>query len=202
MTTRPVLVSQRVDTIAVYSERRDALDQRWAAFLHACSLLPIPVPNATERLADYLALPGLAGVVLTGGNNLAALGGNTPERDRIEGQLLTNALAEGLPLIGVCRGMQFIQHSLGVTLQPVEGHVCERQVIQIGDRLQEANSYHRFAALDSSPDLAPWAWADDKVIKAVRHRHAPILGIMWHPERLSPFAERDIQLFTQHFKPR
>jgi putative glutamine amidotransferase len=40
------------------------------------------------------------------------------------------------------------------------------------------------------------------VIKAVRHENAPLAGIMWHPERMTPFAADDRDLFHDWFGAR
>ena len=39
----------------------------------------------------------------------------------------------------------------------------------------------------------------DAVLSEVRHANGRTIGIMWHPERLNPFARRDIQLFQSFF---
>jgi gamma-glutamyl-gamma-aminobutyrate hydrolase PuuD len=62
-----VAISQRVQLIAEYGERRDWLDQQWAAFLHACDLLPIPVPNFPTGVDSLLSHARVRGIVLTGG---------------------------------------------------------------------------------------------------------------------------------------
>ena len=38
-------VTQRVDYIENYNERRDSLDQNWYEFCNKLNLLPIPLPN-------------------------------------------------------------------------------------------------------------------------------------------------------------
>jgi putative glutamine amidotransferase len=45
-----------------------------------------------------------------------------------------------------------------------------------------------------------WAVADDGVIKAVRHTGRRMIGVMWHPERLNPFAADDVALFSRFFE--
>jgi len=79
------------------------------------------------------------------------------------------------------------------------GHVAPRQVISINGEPAEVNSYHNFGATETRPPLEAWAFAEDGVVKAVRHTTERMMGIMWHPERLSPFASRDISLFQQFF---
>jgi len=197
---KSVAITQRVAVIPQYGERRDCLDQAWPRFISACGLLPLPVPNVVEVALALCADADLAGLVLTGGNDLAVLGGDAPERDATESALLDAAEPRGLPVLGVCRGMQLIQHRCGVPLQRVEGHVTPRQVIRIDGEPTAVNSYHRFAARDSQPPLEVWAVAADGVVKAVRHTVRPITGIMWHPERNTPFAARDIALFRRAFK--
>jgi putative glutamine amidotransferase len=125
------------------------------------------------------------------------LGGDAPERDAVESALLDLAEWRGLPLMGVCRGMQVIQQRSAIPLRRVEGHVEPRQVIRIDGAAKEVNSYHRFAAFDSLPPLEVWAVADDGVVKAIRHSSKPITGIMWHPERSDPFSAADVALFRR-----
>jgi putative glutamine amidotransferase len=195
-----VAITQRVAVVPEHGERRDCLDQAWPRFMAACGLLPVAVPNVIEVALAICSDPRIGGLLLTGGNDLASVGGNAPERDATENALLDAAEARGLPVLGVCRGMQLIQQRCAVPLARVEGHVTPRQTIRIDGEAAEVNSYHRFAARESHAPLEVWAVAPDGVIKAVRHSAQPVTGIMWHPERNSPFAAADISLFRRIFK--
>jgi putative glutamine amidotransferase len=194
-----VAVTQRVAVIPSYGERRDCLDQAWPRFLGACGLVPVALPNVVDAALGLCESLDLAGIVLTGGNDLAALGGDAPERDAAEGAVLDHAERRGLPVIGVCRGMQLIQHRATVPLQRVQGHVAPCQTVRIDGAVREVNSYHNFAAFETRPPLAVWAVAEDGAVEAVRHESRPVTGIMWHPERLAPFAAEDIRLFRTVF---
>jgi putative glutamine amidotransferase len=197
-----IAVTQRVDLTLRPNgpaERRDALDQAWTRFLDEAGCRPLILPNhAPTALALLGALPA-QGLLLTGGEDLASLGGEAPERDETETALLAAARRRRLPVIGVCRGMQLIQQAFGVTLSPVAGHVAPRQAISIDGAPAAVNSYHAWGARGSAGELAVWARAADGVVKAVRHVREPIVGVMWHPERLHPFAARDLDLFRQVF---
>jgi len=192
-------ITQRVAVDPGYGERRDCLDQAWTRFLAACDLLPLPLPNAAETAVALCRAAGIDGLVLTGGNDLAVLGGDAPERDAAEHAVLAFAERHRLPVMGVCRGMQMIQQRYSIPLGPVQGHVTPREVIRIEGELKEVNSYHRLGALDSRPPLETWAVADDGVVKAVRHSTQRITGIMWHPERMAPFSPSDVALFRRIF---
>jgi len=195
-----VAVTQRVSVVPTYSERRDCLDQAWTKFLAACGLLPVLLPNVNEPAMALCEGTGVAGLVLTGGNDLVECGGDAPERDAVEFALLDWAERRGLPVLGVCRGMQVIQQRFGIGLHRVEGHVARSQLIRIEGEPREVNSFHHFAASESRPPLDVWAVADDGVVKAIRHSTLPITGIMWHPERCSPFSPADMELFREVFK--
>jgi N5-(cytidine 5'-diphosphoramidyl)-L-glutamine hydrolase len=195
-----VAITQRVAVVPEYGERRDCLDQAWPRFIAACGLLPLPLPNVVDVALAMFARAEVAGLVLTGGNDLAAVGGDAPERDLTESALLDAAESRRLPVIGVCRGMQVIQQRYAVPLRRVHGHVMPRQSIDIEGQETEVNSYHNFGASESRLPLNTWAQARDGIVKAIRHSDKPMTGIMWHPERNTPFAERDIALFRDVFE--
>jgi gamma-glutamyl-gamma-aminobutyrate hydrolase PuuD len=192
-------VTQRVAVIPGYGERRDCLDQAWTRFLAACGLLPVALPNIPDAAVRLCESIPLSGYVLTGGNDLEVLGGDAPERDATENALLDLADSRNLPVLGVCRGMQVIQHRFAIPLRRVAGHVATRQTIRINGTQTEVNSYHDFGATDSRFPLEVWAWAEDDVVKAVRHTTTPTTGIMWHPERFDPFRQADIALVQRIF---
>lgn len=197
---RTVLVTQRVDVIEGYGERRDALDQQWIPLLHTAGLQPVPVPNNRAWVESHLAEHGMRPLLLTGGNSLGKYGGNAPERDEVEHLLLNTALKDGVPVLGVCRGMQVILDFFGAPLQPVEGHVAPEQDIAIDGITTTVNSYHDFGCRRVPAEMEIWATADDGIVKAVRHPSLPICGIMWHPERIQPFRSQDIALLRGHLE--
>lgn len=192
-----ILVTQRVDREPTRGERRDALDQAWHAFLADCDLLPLLVPNHAGAARALLSTVPFDGVLLTGGNDLASVGGDAPERDEVELLLLRRAIAAGLPVLGVCRGMQIVLQHFGVGLIEVEGHVQSRLCIRVEGLAQDVNSYHRWGCRETCPELEVWARAEDGVVKAVRHRELPLFGVMWHPERMEPFRAADVALFRK-----
>ena len=196
---RPILVTQRVVVAGSGQERRDALAQDWTGFLHAAGLVAVPVPNRRDAAEALSAAVPWHGVLLTGGNDLESLGGDAAERDAVEGWLLARALSLGRPVLGVCRGMQFLLAHFGAQLVPVAGHVGSDHTVRVGDGERTVNSFHRFGCTLAPPELDVWARAPDGVLEGIRHRALPMLGLMWHPERLRPANPVDVALFARHF---
>ncbi|GGN19984.1 putative glutamine amidotransferase [Actinoplanes campanulatus] len=195
-----IAVTQRVVVDPVHGTRSDALDQRWWPFLRDCGLVGMPVPNDAGVAVRLVRAAPVHGILLTGGNDLAELGGDAPERDRTETALLDVARERGLPVVAVCRGMQLLLRRFGVPLQRVSGHVAARQTVTIGTRSRVVNSYHNWAASTVHPPLRVWATGPGRVVKAVRHETEPLLGLMWHPERLAPdLAAEDRQVIREQF---
>lgn len=196
---KTVGVTQRVTVVPAYGERRDCLDQAWTRFLTNCGLLPLLLPNNAETALALCETVGVAGLVFTGGNDLAEFGGDAPERDAVELTLLDWAERAQLPVLGVCRGMQVLQRHFRNPLERIEGHVTRVQNVLVNGQRREVNSYHNFGARESRSPLDVWAVADDGVIEGVRHSSRPITGIMWHPERQNPFSSADVELFRRIF---
>ncbi len=98
---------QRVAVDPPHGTRRDGLHQVWVKFLLGCGLIPIPVPNSADAASKICERAN--GIVLTGGNDLAAYGADAADRDETETALLDLAERREMPVFGVCRGMQMIQ---------------------------------------------------------------------------------------------
>ena len=160
-----------------------------------------PIVLAGRYAADQLDL--VDAVVLTGGGDLepARYGGTgaaedvDPVRDEHELTLARAAVAAGVPLLGVCRGMQIMAVAFGGTLHgglahriPDGGHEVRTEP---GSRVHHllgprprTSALHRQAVLDPGPRWRATAWADDGTVEAIEPTDPglPALGVQWHPE--------------------
>jgi len=173
---------------------------------------PLLVPPAGDAVAPALAV--LDGLLLAGGADLDPAGygaephpqttGLRPGRDAAERALVDAALGAGLPVLGVCRGMQLLNVALGGTLvqhlPDVVGHeghrgppgeFAEHEVrLEAGSRVGRAlgevvavRSYHHQGVARVAGALRVAGRAPDGAVEALEHDELPfVVGVLWHPE--------------------
>jgi len=196
---KKLVFTQRVEIIENYCERRDCANQNIARFISSCGFLPVPFSNIPENVNEFVSTLKPDGLVLTGGNDLHSYGGDAPERDSTERLLIDWALSGNVPVIGFCRGMQVIADYFKAKLEKVDGHIACRHTLK-GVIERDVNSYHKYGILKLPKNFQALAKSEDGVIEAIQHKDQAILGIMWHPERETPFSLTDIDLFKELFQ--
>jgi len=187
-----IAISQRSYSLSSYNETGDYIDRRWYSFLKQCNVLPFLIPNDLEAAKSLLKTINPQGILLTGGDD-------DKTRLTVEHHLIQYAIKNKLPLLGVCHGMQCIQRYFNVELHACKNHVMPKQAICLNGKTRWVNSYHQLGTKNTVPELLVLAKAADGIVKAIRHQHFPLMGIMWHPERIFPYAKEDIQLFKEFF---
>ncbi|UJF33209.1 gamma-glutamyl-gamma-aminobutyrate hydrolase family protein [Paenibacillus hexagrammi] len=207
------VLSQRIVQAPNYHEIRDALSQEWTVYMGRFGILPIPIPNVLPRVDAFLDAVRPDLIILTGGNTVAIDETDRREdvfvcRDYTERGLIAYAVHHGIPLLGVCRGMQMLHVYFGGKLgESTDGHVNCRHAAEFvtGTRpiweptTVQVNSYHNQSIRGGSLSftLQPLAYSpSDQSVEAFLHHTLPIAGVMWHPERNQEPDSWDIQLMN------
>ena len=194
----PVVILSMRTELNSHGTRVSQIEHTWFSFLSELftqAPLLILVPNLVnaEIIAESLN-PSL--IVLTGGNDIldADNSENSYEvRDSIEKQLIFNN--PNTPILGVCRGFQLVNVTLGGSVAQSEAHVSTFHELHFEEKLNEysilnfrTNSFHKWVISDQnlSSDLELIAKANDGTIECAKHRTKPWLFTMWHPERANP----------------
>jgi putative glutamine amidotransferase len=183
----------------------------------AAILLPLyDEPELLRTLYDQID-----GLFLAGGSDVdpvhygeaahPLLGEVDPDRDRVELQLMRWALADRLPILAVCRGLQVLNIACGGTLhqdiasdlphadqhnywleQPRD-YLAHEVTVEPGTRLAAllgaervgVNSLHHQSVRDVAPSLRVSARALDGVVEALEGLDERFLvAVQWHPEAL------------------
>jgi putative glutamine amidotransferase len=143
-------------------------------------------------------------LVLTGGGDLDPLlsgadpaGASEVDRTRDDGEIaLVRAAARvGVPVLGVCRGLQLLAIAFGGTLtggvqhiRPHDGHDVSTAPGSLAQELVgpwvRTSALHHQAIADPGPHWRPTAWSDDGTVEAIEWVAGewPVLGVQWHPE--------------------
>ena len=190
--------------------------RRWAPSWW-CSWIALRLAGARpERISvrHPAAAGGYDALIIGGGNDIGAehYGGDIearvrtdPERDRLEIGWIETALAEDIPLLGICRGAQLINVVLGGNLHQdirglrrrtynrpgllatkrvyLESDSCISRIS--GRRMLRVNSLHHQAIQRPGDRLRVVGRDLDEFVQAVEEpADCRIIGVQWHPEYL------------------
>jgi putative glutamine amidotransferase len=206
-----------------YALRTAYFDAVWKA-----GGLPVGIPYLEQARADYLK--SLGGLIVPGGfypfppevYGQPADGAAVHPRYAFERTLMADALAQDLPTLGICAGMQVMAVSRGATIwrdiknelecavdhlnaKPAE-QTAHTVSIAAGTRLFDitgtsemaVNTAHNEALREIPDGITISARAPDGIVEAIElpdRRFA--IGVQWHPEFFLTDGDPSFSLFQQ-----
>lgn len=182
--------------------------------IRAAGGIPVVFPLKADKADIGQAVSAFDGVLLTGGPDV----GTCPERDALESCVLDAALHADKPVLGICRGIQFLNVALGGTLWqdlPTEhpSEISHRQgkpydrtthSVTLSGPIRElmgkdgisVNSRHHQAVKTLSPGLSAMAFSPDGLVEAA---YMPakrfVWAVQWHPEYLYDKDSGSLSIF-------
>lgn len=197
----------------VWRQRADLLPTQYADAVEATGGVPLLLPPLAQTGAADAVVARLDGLVITGGADVdpsryadaahPSTADWRPDRDAWEVALLDAAEAVGLPVLGVCRGMQVMAvHAGGVLDQHVPDLVEHDQHSPGGDAFGETEivtlagtrvaglvgerltvNCHHHQSVRTHPGYAAVAHAADGTLEAMEGAGDRFcVGVQWHPE--------------------
>ncbi|HZK44410.1 MAG TPA: gamma-glutamyl-gamma-aminobutyrate hydrolase family protein [Syntrophomonadaceae bacterium] len=174
----------------------------------------LPPVDDDQALNHYINLCN--GFLFSGGGDMdpsywqeepeSGLGEINPLRDRFEYKLIKKILGTSVPILGICRGCQILNVSLGGSLiQDLDSGYSHQQnaprdytfhaiIIKEGSILAKivkkpnirVNSFHHQAIKKLGQGLKVSAVAPDGTTEAIESQEHPfVIGVQWHPECLT-----------------
>ena len=153
------------------------------------------------------ALDWLVGLVLSAFRALFATYSSQdydPDRDSLEKRLIQHALYFDLPILGICRGAQLMNVTLGGSLHQDLGHfyteetsnvrsILPRKIIRVAaaTRLRDilgredcqVNALHDQSIKELGQDVVISAAEPNGIVQAIEKQGHPFfIGVQWHPE--------------------
>lgn len=187
----------------------------------------IEIIKLSEELNNISEVSSCDGVVLSGGVDIApefyGASGNYPhapekynkERDAFEAAVFQETQQQGIPVLGICRGMQLINCIYGGTLQQdiaeknavhkITGVADKVHGISIaagttiheitGSEYAAVNSAHHQAIGKLGTGLTITAVSEDGIAEVLERvdtgKSSFLLCVQWHPERMYKFGLQD-----------
>jgi putative glutamine amidotransferase len=216
MARRPLIgITMRLE----HETRRFYLGRDYCEAVYAAGGTPVHIPLIPDRdhiedivsRLDGVLLPGCDSdpdPALYGEDPHPKLGRVVPEKDATDLAVIAEAERRGLPILGICFGMQILNVSRGGTLiQDIEAQVenaiqhqqgiprernSHRIRIDEGSLLEEfagaeasamVNSHHHQAVREVGKGLKATSWTSDGIVESIEDVSGrPVFAIQWHPE--------------------
>lgn len=190
-----------------------------------------PFPDRSE-LGEEMAralVTTVDGIIIPGGPDvdptyyqeepIRELGRTAYQRDAFEFPLVKAAKEAGVPVFGICRGLQVINVAFGgnlyqdLTVQNPESYMKHSQLAPggfpthyvkvsqssafyetLGERAY-VNSRHHQAVKELAPGFEVTASAADGVVEAIETPDKLITAVQWHPENMWRLDDKQLDLF-------
>ena len=192
-----------------------------ADYIHAVLVnggVPVVLPHEVLMEDAGAVMSRLDGILFPGGEDvdphlygeepLPVCGEFRPEIDAAWKNAFAYARSTGMPMLGICRGIQFINVMMGGTLWQDLDEMSKKHFMHLqagrrsylthhveitpgsylehlfGQSVVMTNSMHHQAVKEAAPGLSVSGRARDGVIEALEDKERTIVAVQWHPEGL------------------
>lgn len=192
------LITQR-EGVNAYGYSTDVLEAAYMRFCESLGFIPKAVSNYTRNI-ELLFDKKRDLLIVAGGGALPSECYDRPHdetlqphRDITEEKLIRYCVTHQIPIIAVCRGMQYMNVIFGgklryhPTLKVLRPRQLDHPVWLVKeDRMIDINNFHEdvICPEDLAPCFEPLAIdIENNVVEAFGSEEMKILALQWHPER-------------------
>lgn len=211
---------QLIGITDAYTNRETTVLRSYIEAVQRSGNMPVIIPLTEDTTLIEETLNKIDALILPGGEDISpSMYGEAPSknlgevnlpRDQWEDMVLTLAVKKGLPILGICRGMQMTNVHFGGTLYQDLPTEMPQSVVRHNQRVPrtiathevkvdkhsflgkvtgkeklEVNTFHHQAVKKVAPGFKVVATAPDGVIEAMESTQYPIVCVQFHPEGLS-----------------
>ena len=219
MTVKRPRIGMIISENPLVLEGKYIMNSPYIRAIEAAGGLPVLFPAVSDERAAVSYAEMIDGLLIPGGQDIApVLYGQDPsphvvyslaDTDRLEMALIHEADRRGLPVFGICRGMQLINVAFGGSLiqdvcAEIPGAIGHRQDMSIRSELTHhvsveegsllfellgsseclVNSFHHQAVKSAASGFHISACSSDGIAEAMEREDRRIYAVQWHPEEL------------------
>ena len=184
-----------------------SLENNWYKYFKNKNINLISINSNYQNFKNIIKIKP-KGIIFSGGNDLYFLKKKKVNliRDNLEKKILKTAIKNRIPILGVCRGFQFIANYFRCKIIKQKGHVRTTHSLKTNEKIYglklkkiNVNSYHDYI-VKKLPKTFDFIVKDkDNSIEIAYSKKFKILNFMFHPERKN-FSQRIIdKLLFSHF---
>lgn len=210
------LITQR-EQLDTHGVPIDVLESTYVTYFEQLGVDLYQLSNFTSHLDKILKENSFDFIILTGGGSIPSKfyreGHNDfhqLNRDRLELQLMEYSLKNNIPILAICRGMEYMNAFLGGEITKFKILKDSRPIgkehnIILGDGTKiSVNNYHNDGVYKNNvPEGIEIIGLDveNDVVEAIYSQKMKWLGLQWHPERLmeDEFSKEKCNAIIQEF---
>lgn len=215
------------------AQRKYTLGEDYILAVQAAGGVPFIIPHINDEQNISEILNAIDGVLLSGGGDLDPFffgeeplpqnGFIDPDRDRLEILITKMALEIGMPILGICRGMQVMNVAAGGTIyqdisMALDKHIQHQQqaprwypthninIVEdsllhgmLQKKVIRVNSFHHQILSLIGKNFMVSSTANDGVVESIEHidRKKFVLGVQFHPENIYMKYSLFLHIFTE-----